>query len=140
LTPATSLKDYSATHSKFKRGRKMNLKHLIPITALLGAAVLGTARADDHVSGRRITHIGCHHVDGTCYVSLDGAAFGAVENCAHTPAGGNQFRFDSADTVNGRRTYASLLAAFLSQRPVSVLIRGCSSQGVPSLVYFDIAQ
>ncbi len=118
----------------------MKPKHLIHITALLSTVVLGTARADDYLAGRRITHIGCHHVDGTCFVSLDGAAFGAAENCAQTPAGGNQFRFDNADTVNGRRTYASLLAAFLSQRPVTVHIRGCSSQGIPSLLYFDIAQ
>ena len=118
----------------------MTLKHLIHTTALLGTLVLGTARADEHVVGRHITHIGCHHIDGTCFVSLDGAAFGAAENCAQVPAGGNQFRFDNADTANGRRTYASLLAAFLSQRPVAVLIRGCSAQGVPSLLYYDVAQ
>ena len=118
----------------------MNLKYLIPITALLGIVVPGTPRADDHVTGRHITSIGCHHVDATCYVSLDGPAFGAAENCAQDPAGGNQFRFDNADTANGRRTYASLLAAFLSQRPVSVLIRGCSAQGKPSLVYYEVAQ
>lgn len=118
----------------------MKLKHLIHTTALLGTLVLGTAHPDDHVAGRHITHIGCHHIDGTCFVSLDGAAFGAGENCANTPAGSNQFRFDNADTANGRRTYASLLAAFLSQRPVTVLIRGCSAQGVPSLLYFDMAQ
>lgn len=118
----------------------MTLKHLIHTTALLGTLVLGTAHADDYVTARHITLIGCHHVDGTCFVSLDGAAFGAAENCAQTPAGSHQFRFDNADTANGRRTYASLLAAFLSQRPVSVLIRGCSYQGVPSLLYFDMAQ
>jgi hypothetical protein len=118
----------------------MKLKHLIQTTALLGALVLGTAQADDYVTGRHITDIGCHHVDSTCYVSLDGAAFGAAENCVQTLAGSNEFRFDNADTANGRRTYASLLAAFLSQRPVSVLIRGCSAQGMPSLVYFHMAQ
>lgn len=118
----------------------MTLKLLIPATVLLGMLALGTAHADENVVARRITNIGCHHVDGTCYVSLDGAAFGASENCAKAPAGGNQFRFDNADTANGRRTYASLLAAFLSQRPVTVLIRGCSGQGVPSLLYYDIAQ
>jgi hypothetical protein len=118
----------------------MTLKYLIHTSALLGTLVLGTARADEHVAGRHITRIGCHHIDSTCYVSLDGAAFGAAENCASTPAGGNQFRFDNTDTANGRRTYASLLAAFLSQRPVTVQIRGCSVQGVPSLLYFDIAQ
>lgn len=118
----------------------MTLKHLIHTAALLGTLALGTAHADDFVGGRHITHIGCHHVDGTCYVSLDGAAFGAAENCVNAPAGGNEFRFDNADTANGRRTYASLLAAFLSQRSVAVLIRGCSAQGVPSLLYFDMAQ
>lgn len=118
----------------------MKLKHLFPITVLLGAVIPATTRADDHVSGRHITSIGCHHVNSTCYVSLDGAAFGAAENCASAPAGSNQFRFDNADTADGRRTYASLLAAFLSQRPVSVLIRGCSAQGMPSLVYYEVAQ
>lgn len=118
----------------------MKLKHLIHAAALLGVLVLGTARADDHVVARHITRIGCHHVNGTCYVSLDGAAFGAAENCANAPTGSNEFRFDNADTANGRRTYASLLAAFLSQRPVTVHISGCSAQGWPSLLYYDIAQ
>lgn len=118
----------------------MNLQHLIRTAALLGPLVLGTAHADEQVGVRHITHIGCHHIDGTCFVSLDGAPFGVAENCVQTPAGSNQFRFDNADTANGRRTYASLLTAFLSQRSVAVLIRGCSAQGVPSLLYFDMAQ
>jgi len=118
----------------------MNLKYLIPITALLSAVIPTASRADDLVTGRHITRIGCHHVNSTCYVSLDGAAFGAAESCASAPAGSNQFRFDNADTVDGRRTYASFLAAFLSQRTVSVLIRGCSAQGMPSLVYYEVAQ
>lgn len=118
----------------------MKLKHLTHAAVLPCALVCGTAHADDHVVGRHITRIGCHHVNGTCYVSVDGAAFGASEDCANAPAGSNQFRFDNADTADGRRTYASLLSAFLSQRPVTVLIRGCSAQGVPSLLYYELAQ
>jgi hypothetical protein len=100
----------------------MTLKHLTNAAALLSMLALGTANAVEAVSARRITHIGCHHVNGACYVRLDGAAFGAAENCAAAPAGANEFRFD-ADTTDGRRTYASLLAALLNQRPVSVKIR-----------------
>ena len=118
----------------------MTLNHLTRAAALLGMLALGTAHADESVAGRRITSIGCHHVNGVCYVSLDGPAFGAAENCAATPGGGNQFRFDNAETADGRRTYASLLAAFLSQRPVSVMISGCSVQGKPSLLYYEISQ
>jgi len=118
----------------------MTLNHLTHVAALLGMLALGTAHADENVVARRVTNIGCHHVNGVCYVTLDGAAFGAAENCAAAPAGSNQFRFDNAETADGRRTYASLLAAFLSQRPVSVMIRGCSVQGVPSLLYYEISQ
>lgn len=99
--------------------------------------VVGDADAAEYVSGRQITNIGCHHGDGTCFVTLDGAPFGANEGCSQGPAH-NQFRFDNADTPHGRRTYASLLMAFTTGRRVSVAIYGCSTQGVPSLSYFQI--
>lgn len=118
----------------------MRLNHLIHAAALLGMLAIGTAHADENVVARHITNIGCHHVNGTCYVTLDGAAFGAAENCTGATAGSNQFRFDDANSADGRRTYASMLEAFLSQRPVTVFIRGCSVQGKPSLLYYEISQ
>lgn len=79
----------------------MTLNHLTHVAALLGMLALGTAHADENVVARRITNIGCHHVNSVCYVTLDGATFGAAENCAAAPAGANQFRFDNADTAGG---------------------------------------
>lgn len=42
----------------------MTLKHLTNAAALVGMMALGTAHADEAVSARRITHIGCHYVNG----------------------------------------------------------------------------
>jgi hypothetical protein len=97
----------------------------------------GEAIAAEMVPGRHVVEIGCHAGDGTCFVTLSGAPFGANEGCSQGSAF-NQFRFDNADTPNGRRTYASLLTAFATGRKVSVYISGCSAQGVPSLGYFHI--
>jgi hypothetical protein len=108
----------------------------IVLSGGLAAAVLvgATSHASDYPANRYITTIGCHQTDGTCFVNLDGAAFGASEGCVQ--GGSNQFRFDNADTPNGRRTYASLLSAYLAKKRVDVAISGCSSQGVPTLTYF----
>jgi hypothetical protein len=92
--------------------------------------------AGEYVSGRFVTHIGCHHSDGTCFVVLSGPAFGASENCAQGPS--TQFRFDNAETPHGRRTYASFMSAYLLKKRVDVSIVGCSSQGIATLSYFVI--
>ena len=115
--------------------RKANTRHPIAAAALL-AALCAPLQGADFVSGRRITAIGCHHGDGTCYVTLDGAAFGASEGCAQGAS--NQFRWDTADTPSGRRTYASMLAAYLQQKRLDVAIAGCSAQGVPTLSYYFV--
>jgi hypothetical protein len=114
------------------------------ITALTNLAlayvllVVGEATAAEWVPGRNIVDIGCHAGDGTCFVTLSGAPFGANEGCSQGSLF-NQFRFDNADTSDGRRTYASMLTAFTAGRKVSVYISGCSVQGVPSLGYFSIS-
>lgn len=88
------------------------------------------------VLARKIVSIGCHHGNGTCYVQLDGAPFGGGEGCATGPT--HEFRWDNAETADGRRTYASMMAAYLQQKKVGVSIVGCSSQSVPSLSYYRL--
>ncbi|WP_228277584.1 hypothetical protein [Acinetobacter dispersus] len=92
--------------------------------------------AGEDVQGRKIIDIGCHRDIGTCYVTLDGPAFGSSLKCLHGAT--NQFRFDDSDSVNGRRAYASLLAAFLQGKTVDVFLDGCSVQGAPLMQYFHI--
>ncbi|MFW2013265.1 hypothetical protein [Acinetobacter bereziniae] len=94
-----------------------------------------TSFAAEDVSNRKIIDIGCHSVDGTCFVTLTGTPFGANENCFYTST--NEFRFESS-TTNGKRTYASLLSAFLAKKTVDIYISGCSSDGRPTLMWFHI--
>lgn len=94
------------------------------------------ASADEGVNDRKIVGIGCHQVNGTCFVTLDGPAFGANEGCLN--ASTNQFRWDDADQPNGKRTFAALYGAYLSGKSVSVYISGCSAQSSPSLNYYII--
>lgn len=113
------------------------LKILLPIILGLGLALLGSrASAGESVGSRKIVSLGCHNSDGTCYVTLDGSSFGSTLGC--TVATYQEFRFDNGDTVVGKRTYASLLAAFFSGRYVSVYLDGCTSQGFPKLIYFQV--
>lgn len=115
----------------------VNSKWLSSVVLAVGVCFTSSGNANEQVGPRLITHIGCHHSDGTCFVSLDGPAFGAQQNCLQGAT--TQFRFDNAETPHGRRTYASLMGAYLARKQVSVAISGCSSQGVPSLSWFVIS-
>ncbi|QNW97025.1 hypothetical protein IC797_11670 [Acinetobacter seifertii] len=95
-----------------------------------------TSFAGENVNGREITDIGCHSINGTCYVTLSGDSFGTTLGCANTAT--HEFRFDDADTTNGKRAYASLLAAFLTNKTVDIFLDGCTSQGAPKLQYFHV--
>ena len=112
------------------------MKRAIAVLTLALSSVSVSVNAGENVGGRKIVDIGCHSGDGTCFVTLDGAPFGASLSCRTSAT--NEFRFDNGDTAIGRRTYASFLAAMLSGRTVSVYIDGCSSQGAPTLLWFHI--
>jgi len=102
----------------------------------MGIFMSSYANAGESVSGRQITSIGCHEVNGICYVSIDGAAFGANEGCANVPT--NQFRWDDADQPNGKRTFAALYAAYIASKKVDVYIEGCTTQSFPAVKYFNV--
>lgn len=91
--------------------------------------------AGETVSNRKITDIGCHLTDGTCYVTLYGEPFGAYENCPSKIT--NVFRFNST-TVHGRRAYASFYGAFLAKKNVEVYIDGCYETGSPTITYYHV--
>jgi hypothetical protein len=99
-------------------------------------ALLSLSANAETAIGRKVKVVGCHNTDGTCYVILDGAAFGSSQNCSVNPT--TEFRFDNGDTVIGRRAYASFLTALVSGRPVTVTVSGCSRQGWPRLHYFNV--
>jgi hypothetical protein len=95
-------------HSTAAR-RRCFLRNPMPIKLFaiaLWAAMSSAPALAEEVSGRRITSVGCHAEGGTCFVSLDGPAFGGSLGC--TTGASNQFRWDSADTANGRRTHATM--------------------------------
>jgi hypothetical protein len=95
------------------------------------------AMADDFAGGRKIVDIGCHNdASGVCFLTPDGAPFGTGIAACPTPT--NEFRFENANTDQGKRSYASLLAAYVAQKHVSVYLNGCTGQGFPALVYFHV--
>jgi hypothetical protein len=96
------------------------------------------SHADENISSRKIVDIGCHAYNGICYVQLDGPAFGSTLNCSSPASSTNQFRFDNADSVNGKRAFAALYAAFLTKKEIDVYLSGCTSQGAPKLGYYHI--
>lgn len=100
------------------------------------ALAMSSADAAEMVGYRLVSMVGCHHTNGTCYAQLDGAAFGTTTGC--TISSTNEFRFDDGDTAIGRRSYASLLTAYLTKKHVSVNLNGCTGQGYPKLDYFQV--
>lgn len=108
----------------------------VGLLAFVGACLHTPAFGSESLTNRKIHSIGCHAGDGTCFVQLEGAAFGSSLGCTVTST--SEFRFDNAGTADGRRAYASFLAAFLSGRPVSVVLLGCTSQGSPNLIYYYV--
>lgn len=109
------------------------LKKMMLLFVLMTISFASFAAED--VSNRKIIDIGCHTWDDTCFITLSGTPFGANENCIDKPI--NELRFPSS-TINGKRTYASLLAAFLAKKTVDIYISGCGPGGWPYLAYFHI--
>lgn len=111
------------------------MKQLLGLCAILVLAV-SVAWAGEDLGTRKISNLGCHNGDGTCYVTLEGATFGSSLGCPNAPV--PEFRFDNADTDAGKRSYATFLSAFLYGKPVVVHVDGCTQQGYPKLQYFRV--
>lgn len=97
---------------------------------LLAFLILAVSTAHAETASGHVTNLGCHDVDYECWVNLE--TYGASAYCNHA----NQIRW-STDTPWGSRWYAILLAAYLSGKNVSLLIRDdvCSNQGYPTFLY-----
>jgi len=115
---------------------KMNISRFLSATFVLAILLTEPVWAGESTGVRKILYLGCHDTDGTCYVGLDGGAFGVTLGCPLGPMA--EFRFDNGDTDVGRRAYASLLAAMLSGKSVVVSLDGCTTQGYPKLLYFAV--
>lgn len=116
----------------------MTFFRAIVFSTLAACMCLGSlnAYAGENLSARKILDIGCHNNAATCFVDLDGPVFGSSLNCPVSST--SQFRFDNSDTSIGKRTFAALMAAYLSGKRVSVYLEGCSAQGWPTVAYFYV--
>lgn len=111
------------------------------LLAIIGMATIGfaspsIAAVHEDTGPRTITSIGCHSIDNTCFVSLDGPVVGANQGCQAID--NNNIRWDNNDTSEGKRTYSSLLAAFLAGKKVNIHIYGCSLQGYPKVIWYVV--
>lgn len=113
----------------------MNLNKLLGLSLLL-LATNSQAQQPATFSGV-ISDIGCHQVDGTCFVEIQDFGAQAVNVNSGCTASGS-LRWDNAHTENGRRTYDSLLKAFEMSATVSVTVGGCTAQGFPALLWYHI--
>ncbi|CAM9339415.1 hypothetical protein J0904_00260 [Acinetobacter bereziniae] len=109
------------------------LKKMMLLFVLMTISFASFAAED--IYARKILSIGCHHVDGICYVTVSGENFGSSLGCSYTST--NQFRFDGSTQI-GKRTYASLYGAFLAKKTIQANLTGCSSDGRPSIAWFMI--
>ncbi len=112
------------------------VKSVLVVATAFICVVQAQAQPVESLGNRRIQSVGCHHSDNTCFVTLDGAAFGATLGCSITST--TEFRFDNADTSGGRRTHAAMFAAHMANRSVAVAVAGCSRQGYPSVAWWYV--
>ena len=113
----------------------MNLNRIIGLSLLLLNTSL-QAQQSTNFTGT-IADIGCHQVDGTCFVEIHDHG-GQNVNISSGCANSGSLRWDNAHTENGRRTYDSLLKAFEMSASVSVTVGGCTSQGYPALLWYHL--
>lgn len=112
-------------------------RNILLVICWIYASLFSTsALAGESIGARKIVGIGCHNTNAVCYVTMDGAAFGASLGC--TVGATNDFRFDNGDTAIGRRTYAALMAAFMAGKSVTLYLDGCTGQGYPNLIYYNV--
>lgn len=83
----------------------------------------------------KLTVIGCHTNNNTCYVSIAGDPVGNA-NCQST-----SIRWDVETTPNGERALAMLTSAFYAGKKVQFAIPDYTCHGAhPTFSYFNIFQ
>lgn len=83
---------------------------------------------------RSLLEVGCHNGDGTCYLVVDGAAFGE-SSCM-----GSSLRWD-ASTKSGRNVLGVLNSAFIAGRKVDFYVSpGCylNQPAFPTFSWFNV--
>ena len=73
---------------------------------------------------RNITGFGCHLMDGTCYINIDGPAVGPPE-CLK-----NDVRFDTANPPNGNTWLSIIELAYATNKRIRLNIIGCYANQV----------
>lgn len=84
---------------------------------------------------RNVIDFGCHNVDGTCYVTIDGSPVSGGLNCTS-----NSVRWDSKNDPNGRTWLVLLLVAKASNFKIGLNINKCyaNQQSYPTFNYGSI--
>jgi hypothetical protein len=73
------------------------IRSILFLVMLLVAATVSAVEAS---GWRTIVDFGCHRLDGTCFVTVDGAAVAGAPTCIQT-----SIRWDAKNDVNGK-TYS----------------------------------
>lgn len=101
------------------------MKKVILNLAILSILFSGSSALAEIAQGK-ILSLGCHNIDDTCYVTIDGYNPTVCNKM-------NSIRW-SAGTSFGKRWFAMLLAAQVAGKSVQLEVpsNSCSSQGMPT--------
>ena len=114
-----------------KNARSLSLFAVIGMASISFAGPVAAANYED-LGQRTITKVGCPNSSNVCFIALDGQLFGSEQGCNTV----DQVRWDNGGTSDGKRAYATLLAAFLAGKKVDITIYGCTGQGYPELASY----
>jgi hypothetical protein len=90
------------------------------LAALALMAVSSTATAAEVSGWRTIREMGCHRLDGTCFVVPGGAAVTGGPGCVS-----NLVRWDSKGDASGKNWLALFMQAKATGKRVSLYVEGC---------------
>jgi hypothetical protein len=82
-----------------------------------------TAAAAQDSDWRTVRELGCHRLDGTCFVAIDGAAVSGGSGCTS-----NLIRWDSKGDGSGKNWLALFMLAKATGKRVRLYVDGCYVQ------------
>lgn len=103
---------YTSAVCETIKGMKYNMNNKVVLIALiLSTLIPGTGFAQSS-GARKITSVGCHIKDNTCFVTIDGDPVGP-DSCKS-----NSVRWNSDTNPNGKLAYSSFQAATVTKQQI----------------------
>lgn len=114
------------------------MKGLLGIVLAASILLFATTPSSAQDTGsRNIIDFGCHTDNSICYATIDGTPVGVEFGCSS-----NNVRWNADVSPGGKRLFAMVQGAFLSNTRVSFFINGCLPEqtAFPTFAYASVTK